>query len=185
MCFWDCFTNAHTQQKIIPEDQLTNDGILYINQPEPSEGDIKIVKVSINLIFSNLSPGYVKAIFEDQMSPYSSPVRYFYQEFEKVSSSRNINVDEDFIKLFMDIFSCIIDCVDVDRKIWRQYTKSYGLNNISNDNFFLLWELLSDTLNAVLLEKRDDIIINAWERVYYAILRSTPIPRKSVTFSSI
>lgn len=148
---------------------------IYINNAHVTEEDIRMAKASLKVIFSNYSPGYIEMkALGHHGSLHQTSLAYFYNAFNIVSSLNNIEIDEAYSHSFIDIISCLIDCMEYDSiDRWKDVFIFYKLYELREDIFYLLGDVLFDTLRFVLMERDESEIIQSWKRIYWGILCRT------------
>ena len=161
--------------RVVPNNTIEIHSAEY--PPMPTEEDARIIKASMQIIFSNYSPGYMSSNSLKRRSSYSSnshnaPISYFYNAFRIVSELKNIEIDEKYSGIFIDMIEFIVESVGYihDPNKWREIYLFYRLYTIEDDIFYLLGDVLFETLRFVLLEKHDSEVMRAWRQMYWNVL---------------
>lgn len=151
----------------------------------PNKYDIMNVTTSIHIIFSKLSPGYCEAIAKRNLNPSTSPIVYFYKIVYIEFSVKDIFENDMYSRIFMDILTCIIECIKEPYEEWAETAIFYNIHHISRNNMDLIWEILENALAAILLENKDGAVITSWKVVYWEIYRSVETMTKDAFFINI
>lgn len=167
----DCLRQASRRTHPISPVNLSIKSKMYEKYDDPTDEDIRIVRTSLNIIFSNYCPGYLEAKMLDKIDANITPSLYFYSVFSNVSSLKHVEVTDNISKTFIDIIACVLECIEQkELKKWKEIFIYYKLHNFDDEDFCLLGEILFLTLCTVLIESEKSDVILSWKKVFWGIL---------------
>lgn len=185
----NCMSNAQQPQ---PQPQPLQQARVYRTkqvhvriQGIPTQYDIMNVTTSINIIFSKLSPGYTDAIARRQLNHSTSPIVYFYKIVYIELALNDIYENDMYSRIFMDVMTCIIECIKEPFEKWGEIAVFYNIHHILRNDMELLWEILSSALATILIEPRDGEIIGSWETIFWKIYEKVEGMAKEAFFINI